>query len=53
MSQFVTTHYVQQYTTNVQLLSQQKGSRLRNTVRTDATDGGKKLYFDRVGATSM
>ena len=28
MSQFVTTHYVQQYTTNISLLSQQKGSRL-------------------------
>lgn len=28
MSQFVTTHFVQQYTTNIALLSQQKGSRL-------------------------
>lgn len=32
MSQNVTTNFVQQYTTNVQLLSQQKGSRLRNSV---------------------
>jgi Phage capsid protein len=28
VSQFVTTHYVQQYTTNIALLSQQRGSRL-------------------------
>jgi len=32
MSQFITTNFVQQYTTNVQLLSQQKGSRLRGSV---------------------
>lgn len=32
MSQFVPTHYVQQYTTNVQLLSQQRGSRFRQAV---------------------
>lgn len=41
MSQFVTTHYVQQYTTNVQLLSQQKGSRLISSV-THGTYTGKQ-----------
>lgn len=35
------------------ILSQQKGSRLRSTVRTDSVAGGKYFYFDRVGATGM
>lgn len=51
MSQFVTTHYVQQYTTNVQLLSQQKGSRLRNSVTTDTYKGKQGVPVDQFAAT--
>ena len=39
MSFNVTTHFVQQYTTNVQLLLQQKGSKLRGTVSTGSYSG--------------
>jgi hypothetical protein len=51
MSQFVTTHYVQQYTTNVQLLSQQKGSRLRNSVSTGMYTGKQGVPVDQFAAT--
>lgn len=39
MSQFITTQFIQQYTTNVQLLSQQKQSRLRMAVTIGAYKG--------------
>lgn len=51
MSQFVTTHYVQQYTTNVQLLSQQKGSRLRGSVTTDTYKGKQGVPVDQFAPT--
>lgn len=51
MSQFVTTHYVQQYTTNVQLLSQQKGSRLRMSVSTGQYTGKQGVPVDQFAAT--
>ena len=51
MSQFVTNHFVQQYTTNVQLLSQQKGSRLRNAVTTGAYTGKQGVPVDQFAAT--
>lgn len=51
MSQFVTTHFVQQYTTNVQLLSQQKGSRLRNSVTTGQYVGKQGVPVDQFVAT--
>lgn len=51
MSQFVTTHYVQQYTTNVQLLSQQKGSRLRNSVTTGSYTGKQGVPVDQFAPT--
>lgn len=41
MSQFVTTHFVQQYTTNISLLAQQKGSRLAASM-TQGTYVGKQ-----------
>lgn len=51
MSQFVTTHYVQQYTTNVQLLSQQKGSRLRNSVTVGQYKGKQGVPVDQFAAS--
>lgn len=51
MSQFVTTHFVQQYTTNVQLLSQQINSRLRNSVTTAQYTGKAGVVVDQFAAT--
>ena len=39
MSTQVTTAFVQQYSANVQMLSQQMGSRLRDTVRVESMTG--------------
>ena len=52
MSQFVTTHFVQQYTTNVQLLSQQKGSRLRNSVSVGQYKGKQGVPVEQFAATT-
>ena len=52
MSEFVTTHYVQQYTTNVQLLSQQKGSRLQRTCMTGMYVGKQGVPVDQFAATT-
>ena len=49
MSQEITTAMVEQYKANVQLLSQQKGSRLRNFVRVE-TVVGKNAFFEQIGA---
>ena len=46
MSQQIPTHFVTQYTTNVQLLLQQRGSKLRNAVMTSSHTG--KLLWDRL-----
>lgn len=51
MSQFVTTHFVQQYTTNVQLLSQQKGSRFRASVMTGTHVGKQAAAVDQFKPT--
>lgn len=51
MSQSVTTHFVQQYTTNVQLLSQQKGSRLRNSVTMGQYKGKQGVPVDQFAPT--
>ncbi len=51
MSSQITTAFVQQYRANVMHLSQQKGSRLRNTVSTE-TVAGESGYFDRIGASA-
>jgi hypothetical protein len=51
MSQFVTTHYVQQYTTNVQLLSQQKGSRLIGSVTQGTYVGKQGVPVDQFAPT--
>lgn len=51
MSDQITTAFVKQYSSNVTLLAQQKGSRLRACVRVE-TIGGEAAFFDQVGATS-
>ena len=48
MSIEVTTAFVQQYSANVQMLSQKKGSLLRDAVRTESMTG-KNAFFDQVG----
>jgi Phage capsid protein len=52
MSYEVNQSFVQQYKDNVVMLSQQKGSRLRNTVRTQPDIVGQNFYFERIGATA-
>lgn len=51
MSYEVSVAEVQQYRNNVVHLSQQKGSRLRNAVRTQPDIVGLNYYFERIGAT--
>ena len=51
MSSFITTAFVQQYSNNVQMLSQQKGSLLRGAVDVE-TVVGKNAFFDQVGVAS-
>lgn len=48
MSTQVNTAFVQQYSANVQMLSQQMGSRLRDAVRIENIVG-KNAFFDQVG----
>ena len=48
MSNQITTAFVQQYSNNVQMLSQQKGSLLRNAVDAE-TIVGKNAFFEQVG----
>ncbi len=51
MSVQITTAFVEQYKSNVFHLSQQKGSRLRDAVRTE-TVVGKSHFFERIGSTA-
>jgi hypothetical protein len=51
MSNQITTAFVQQYSNNVQMLSQQKGSLLRSAVDVE-TVVGKNSFFDQVGVAS-
>jgi len=51
MSSQITTAFVQQYSSNVQLLSQQKGSLLRNAVRVES-QVGKNAFYDQVGSAT-
>lgn len=51
MSQFVTTYYSQQYTTNVALLSQQKGSRLAASMTHGAYVGKQGVPVEQFAAT--
>jgi hypothetical protein len=51
MSSQITTAFVQQYSNNVQMLSQQKGSLLRGVVDSE-TVRGKNSFFDQVGVAT-
>ena len=51
MSTQVTTSFVEQYSSNVQMLSQQMGSKLRGAVDVE-TIRGKNAFFDQIGATA-
>ncbi len=51
MSSQITTAFVNQFSSNVQLLSQQRGSLLRGSVSEESVTG-EKAFFDQVGATA-
>ena len=51
MSTQITTAFVEQYSSNIQMLSQQKGSLLRDKVRLE-TVVGKNAFFDQVGSVT-
>ena len=53
MSFSVTEAFVQQYSDNVMLLSQQRGSVVSGAVRVKSGVVGKRTSFERIGATSM
>lgn len=52
MSFEVTTAFVQQYSANVRMLSQQRASRLRPAVMVEAGVTGKSWYMDQVGSVA-
>ena len=51
MSSQITTAFVEQYSNNVQMLSQQKGSLLRGTVDVESIVGNN-AFFDQVGVAT-
>jgi len=51
MSTQITTAFVNQFSSNVQMLSQQMGSLLRNAVDTESVNG-EKAFFDQVGSAA-
>lgn len=51
MSVEITTAFVQQYKSNVQLLSQQMGSKLRSSVRVESVSA-EYAYFEQIGAVA-
>lgn len=53
MSINLPTHFVQQYSTNIALLLQQKGSKLRNAVMTGAHVGKQASPVDQFGSVEM
>lgn len=53
MSVNIPTHFVQQYSTNIQLLLQQKGSKLRNTVTMGNHVGKQASPVDQIGKVEM
>jgi len=48
MSSQITTAFVEQYSANIQMLSQQMGSLLKDAVRNESVVG-KDAYFDQIG----
>lgn len=53
MSVNIPTHYVQQYSTNINLLLQQKGSKLRNAVTMGSHVGKQASPVDQIGSIEM
>lgn len=53
MSINLVNHYVQQYSTNVQLLLQQQGSKLRNAVTVGSYTGKAASPVDQIGKVEM
>ena len=53
MSVNIPTHFVQQYSANIALLLQQKGSKLRNAVMTGAHVGKQASPVDQIGKIEM
>jgi len=51
MSTQITTAFVQQFGSNVDLLSQQMGSRLRAAISEESVTG-EKAFFDQIGSTA-
>ncbi len=51
MSTQVTTAFVQQFSSNIALLAQQRGSILRGAVREESVTG-EKAFFDQVGSVA-
>jgi hypothetical protein len=51
MSYSIPENHVQQFKANLRLLSQQKSSRLRRTVRDDGDIVGDRVHFDRLAAS--
>ena len=51
MSNQITTAFVEQYSRNVSMLSQQMGSKLRGSVDVENVTG-KNAFFDQVGVTA-
>jgi hypothetical protein len=51
MSSQITTAFVEQYSNNVQLLSQQKGSLLRDKVDSETVQG-KNAFFEQIGSVT-
>ena len=51
MSSNITTSFVEQYSSNVTMLSQQMGSKLRGSVDVENVTG-KNAFFDQVGVTA-
>lgn len=53
MSINLPTHYVQEFSTNISLLLQQKGSKLRNAVMTGSHTGKQASPVDQIGKVEM
>ena len=51
MSTQITTAFVQQFSNTITLLAQQRGSKLRGSVREESVTG-EKAFFDQVGAVA-
>ena len=51
MSSQITTAFVQQFSSNISLLSTQKGSRLRGSVDEESVTG-EKAFFDQIGSVA-